>query len=108
MPVRPRRQRHDRHELTPRLTLALIVGPDPQTGASLSDRFLRAVWAEHRERLLSYAHPERLPWAFWEYEAPAQLRSGRPQLVPVDAPASSARDARRLALARRTWLAEQR
>lgn len=96
--------------LTPPRMLALTVGPTPTVGGAAPDPddVLEALWWKHRDRLLADATPRTLPWAWWEYEGPPELREGRPALVPVeDADALDALRRRRdeLATARAAYLA---
>lgn len=85
MPIRPRRVRRSRWALTPRLDLALSLGPAPGGDADLDDDLLRATYVEHRDRLLDRERPGARPWAFWRFEesVPDALRATRPALREV-------------------------
>jgi len=95
--------------LTPARMLALTVGPLPTGGAALDpDEVLEALWWKHRDRLLADATPRTLPWGWWQFEGPPELRAGRPRLVDVDDAAALEAERRRadeLATARAAWLA---
>jgi hypothetical protein len=107
---RPRREsklrrRSPRDEL--RLTLALVIGPNPGRDDDLSDAELREAWIEKRDRLLADSPPGSAPWGFWRFGAvPRRLRAQRPEFVPIgdDEPASSSED-RQLEERRAEWLA---
>lgn len=104
--AKPRR----RVEWSPRVVLALNIGPDPLRDDDLDDATLRALWLEHREHLLALEQPGRRPWAFWRFgpEVPEPLRAERPVLVPDEDYDAAARrdDDRDLDQRRAAWLAE--
>src|SRR5690349_2843984 len=94
--------------LNPTRALALTIGPPPGA-AREPEAVLEAVYWRHRERLLSGATPRTLPWGWWQYEGPPELREGRRVLVPVDDPEAMAAHRRavdELATRRAAWLAE--
>lgn len=97
-----------RTALTPRLCLALTIGPIPGRDDDLSDGLLREVWTEHRARLLASHPADSQPWAFWAFEpsVPDSLRGQRPRLVEVDVDDDRAAEDPDLDFRRAAWLAE--
>lgn len=95
--------------LTPERDLALTVGPLPGRERD-SDELLEALYWRYRDRLLAGATPRTLPWSWWQFEGPPELREGRPRLIPVDDPAAIEAEQRRrdeLATARAAYLARE-
>jgi hypothetical protein len=93
--------------LTPARMLALTIGPAPGRVQD-PDELLEALWWKHRDRLLADATPRTLPWGWWQFEGPPELREGRPALVDVDDAAgleAQRRHRDELATARAAWLA---
>jgi hypothetical protein len=97
--------------LTPGRMMALTLGPDPSVpGAALgdTDEQLEELYWRHRDKLLAGVTPRSLPWAWWEFEGPPELRAGRPKLLPVEDSEAIAADRQRLdtlATARAAYLA---
>lgn len=108
MPVRPRRQRRLHFEWSPRMALALSIGPAP--GSALpTDAAMREAWeAFGRSYLLASGSPGRRPWAWWAFEpgVPAPLRATRPELVPIEDADDARREADALEARRAAWLTE--
>jgi len=100
-----------RTALSPRLCLALTIGPVPGRDDDLSDALLREAWIEHRARLRATAPLDREPWAFWRFDeaVPDSLRGQHPQLVEVDAdePVPVPESAEDLDFRRAAWLDER-
>jgi hypothetical protein len=91
--------------LNPTRALALTIGPMP--GATREpEATLEAVYWRHRERLLSDVTPRTLPWAWWQYEGPPELRDELPALVPVERAAQHRADRDELDRRRAAWLAQ--
>ena len=60
--------------LTFQQRMELLIGAWNREPHFASDRERRAAWKAHREDLLSRDAPGMRPWAFWQYEAPVELR----------------------------------
>jgi len=108
VPRRSRRSRQPRAALTPRVCLALTIGPTPIRDDDLDDAILREAWGEHRARLIA-SHPlDSQPWAWWAFEpgVPDSLRGQRPRLVAADVDNDRAAEAPDLDFRRAAWLAE--
>ncbi len=108
MPVRPRRVRRARFALSPRLDLAVTIGPTPGRDDDLLDDLLREVWREHRAWFLARCEPRSRPWAWWRFEpaVPDVLRATRPMLYAPGEAESRRRDEADVTASRRAWLAE--
>ena len=116
MPIRPRRERQTRYQMTPRLEVALSSGPvEPPDPERLE--YLRNVWREWGAWLEARDDdPGWRPWAFWQFEGvPERLRGPVSKLMRVLEDADEERRTRererlaaeRLDAARRRWLANQ-
>lgn len=107
MPVRPRRERRHRIEWSPRVALALTIGPNPGDD-SLDDAVLREAWSLYGPALMFTSRPGTRPWGWWAFDAavPAPLRATRPGLYPVEAAARVKREREDLDNRRAAWLAE--
>jgi hypothetical protein len=107
MPIRPRRQRRRRVEWSPRVALALTIGPAPH-GARLDDATLAEAWQAYGVLLLGYRTGSRL-WGFWSFEpgVPDELRGGRPALYPPEHRECVRHEASELDRRRAAWLAKQ-
>lgn len=98
-------------KLTPTAHMALTMGPlDGGDALDLPDDVLRALWQRYRDRFMDGIRWSELPWGFFEYEGPPELREGRRKLLAVEDPdaAKAQREAREaLELRRAKWIAEQ-
>jgi hypothetical protein len=108
VPVRPRRQRRRRIEWSPRVALALTIGPAPGD-TTPTDATLAEAWTTFRPRMLDGYPPSRRPWGWWRFEpgVPDDLRGGRPALYPPEQRECVRHQARELDRRRAAWLAEQ-
>ena len=107
MPVRPRRSRRNKIEFTATLGLALLLGPKPGD-TTMTDTFLREAWELFGPHLLLSSRRDKRPWGYWEFDpdVPMRLRSGRPELHPVEDAGRRRRERARLDADRAAWLAE--
>lgn len=111
MPVRPRRQRTRRAEWSPRIALALTIGPRPTTWApELCDAMLAAAWASFGPALIADAPAGSMPWGFWRFdpEVPDELRDHLPALHPVGDTDRVRAERDDLHRRRAAWLAKHR
>lgn len=110
MPVRPRRARRRTVEWSPRVALALTIGPPPFGAPRMS--VFKAAWDAYGAALLllpsSY---DRRPWGFWAFapEVPPALRAdAEPPGLYLPEDAERVRLERtELDQARTAWLAMQ-
>ena len=82
MPVRPRRRREHRLELTLRRCLALELGPTPLDLATEPLERLREVWVEYRARF----GPDSWAANYWEHGRDIRLVDPYNPAVPVGCP----------------------
>lgn len=78
MPVRPRRRRVGGPEWSPRVALALTIGPRP--GDPISDEVLRAQWERWGAYLRATQPPGSEPWGWHRFEGKG---AERPKLCPL-------------------------
>ena len=112
MPVRPRRQRRHKLALDLERMLALTIGPTPTLPGArpmLDDDVLRALWAEHGQRILAGQRPGARPYGYWMFEpgVAEDLRRERPRLTPVEDAERDRTAEKDLEVRRAAWLADQ-
>jgi len=76
-----RRMLRQRDRLTHEERMDLMQG---ERGAFASDAARREAWMRHRLLLLARVQTHARPAAFWDYEAPAELRTSALEAIAAD------------------------
>jgi hypothetical protein len=76
-----RRMLRQRDRLTDDERMDLLLG---ERGAFASDDVRRKAWTRHRWLLLARVQPWARPAAFWDYEAPAELRASAVEAIAAE------------------------